>query len=498
MPLHLSARATPLTGADVPYLAIALRKGAALDGALSELNRATGGALERVVTSREFRGARDETLHLLGPADGPAHLLLVGLGPATDVATSLRRAAAIAARQARKLGVTRMGWYDGGGDAVAAERASLGVMMGAWEYADLKTPPPEDERRATLEEVVIYSSDVSVAERGVAVGNAIGQGMNLARRLAMMPGNLCTPEFLAATARDIASRHGLSLTVLGREELEAEQMGSFLSVAQGTPQDPKLIVLEYRRGISGEKPIALVGKGLCFDTGGISIKPAQGMEMMKFDMCGAAGVLGAMETIAQLGLEANVVGLVGATTNMPSGMAVKPGDVVRSQAGKYIEVVNTDAEGRLVLADVLSYARRFEPTAVVDAATLTGACVIALGHSATGVFGTDETLVQEVLDAGKRAGEPGWPLPLWEEYKELITSDVADLKNTGGRAAGAITAAMFLKEFAESFPWVHLDIAGTAYSETDLTFIPKGPTGVPVGLFVEFVRARAARGTRAS
>jgi leucyl aminopeptidase len=209
-------------------------------------------------------------------------------------------------------------------------------------------------------------------------------------------------------------------------------------------------------------------------------------------MCGAAGVLGAMEAIAQLALPLDVVGLVGSTTNMPSGTAVKPGDVVRSQLGKYIEVINTDAEGRLVLADVLSYARRFDPAAVIDAATLTGACVIALGHSATGVFGTDEALVREVLDAGKRAAEPGWPLPLWDDYKELITSDVADLKNTGGRAAGAITAAMFLKEFAESFPWVHLDIAGTAYSETDLTYLPKGPTGNPVGLFVEFVRGRAA------
>jgi leucyl aminopeptidase len=212
---------------------------------------------------------------------------------------------------------------------------------------------------------------------------------------------------------------------------------------------------------------------------------------MKFDMCGAAGVLGAMESIARLRLAVNVVGVIGATTNMPSGVAVKPGDVVRSQLGKYIEVINTDAEGRLVLVDLLSYVRRFNPAAVIDAATLTGAIVVALGHTATGVFGPDETLVQEVLAAQKRAGEPGWPLPVWDEYKELIKSDVADIKNSGGRAAGSITAALFLKEFTDSYPWVHLDIAGTAYSETDLVALPKGPTGVPVTTFVEFVRGRA-------
>jgi leucyl aminopeptidase len=306
----------------------------------------------------------------------------------------------------------------------------------------------------------------------------------------MMPGNLCTPDFLAKTAGEIAQRYGMKLTVLGRAEMTTEGMGSFLSVAQGTPQDPKLIALEYSGGKAGEKPITLVGKGLCFDSGGISIKPAQSMEDMKYDMCGAAGVLGAFEAIGRLKLPINVVGLIGATTNMPSGTASNPGDVVKSHLGKFIEIINTDAEGRLVLADVLSYARRFDPAVVIDAATLTGACVIALGHTATGVFGTDEKLIGEVIAAGKRAGEPGWSMPLWDEYKELIKSDVADIKNSGGRPAGAITAAMFLKEFTESYPWVHLDIAGTAYYETDMVAIPKGPTGTPTGTFVEFVRGR--------
>jgi len=212
---------------------------------------------------------------------------------------------------------------------------------------------------------------------------------------------------------------------------------------------------------------------------------------MKFDMCGAAGVLGAMEAIARLALPVNVVGLIGSTTNMPSGTAVKPGDVVKSMSGKFIEIINTDAEGRLVLADVLSYARKFKPAAVIDAATLTGACVVALGHTATGVLGNDAELVREVIDAGTRAGEPGWELPMWDDFKELIKSDVADVKNSGGRAAGTITAALFLKEFADEFPWVHLDVAGTAYTEVDLATVPRGPTGVPVGTFVEFVRGRA-------
>jgi leucyl aminopeptidase len=215
------------------------------------------------------------------------------------------------------------------------------------------------------------------------------------------------------------------------------------------------------------------------------------MEWMKFDMCGAAGVLGAMDAIGRLGLAINVVGLVGSTTNMPSGTAVKPGDVVRSMSGKYIEIINTDAEGRLVLADVLSYASLYKPAAVIDAATLTGACVIALGHTATGVMGNDAALVQEVLGAGSRAGEPGWELPMWDDYKELIKSDVADIKNSGGRPAGTISAALFLAEFAVDYPWVHLDVAGTAYTETDLGTVQRGPTGTPVGTFVEFVRGRA-------
>jgi leucyl aminopeptidase len=487
MTLSLTAGRAELASLDVPLLVVALAAGAAPDERLAALDTVLGGAIGRVLERRDFRAARDETLHLVGGGSGPGRVLLVGLGKTPERVSALRRAGALGARQAARTGAGQLAFYAGSLARDETEAVAVGLAAGAWDYTDTKTPAPEDERRAPLASATIMGADA----RGLEDGRAIAEGHGLARTLGMMPGNLCTPDFLAQTAREIASRHGLGITVLGRTEMEQLGMGSFLCVAQGSPEDPKLIALEYKGGAAGAKPVALVGKGLCFDSGGISIKPAQGMEWMKFDMCGAAGVLGAMEAIARLRLPINVVGLVGTTTNMPSGTAVKPGDVVRSMSGKYIEIINTDAEGRLVLADVLAYARRFEPAAVVDAATLTGACVIALGHTASGVMGNDAELVREVIAAGTRAGEPGWELPMWDDYKELIKSDVADIKNSGGRPAGTISAALFLKEFTEGYPWVHLDIAGTAYTETDLGTVPRGPTGVPVGTFVEFVRGRA-------
>jgi leucyl aminopeptidase len=489
MSLVLSVRAADFASLDTPLLVLALPANATVDETLNPFDRRAGGILRRTLERREFRGGRDEMLHLSSTVGGIERVLLVGFGKSEDRVASLRRAAALGARQAGKLGVKQLSFFVSGLTEQEAEATAVGLIAGAWDFRELKTPPPAEDRRDVLEEAVVLAGTPG-AQRGVASGAAIGEGHSLARRLGMLPGNICTPDYLADTAREIAQRHGMTVTVLGRAEMERERMGSFLCVAQGTPQDPKLIVLEHRRGPRDAKPIGLVGKGLCFDSGGISIKPAQGMEWMKFDMCGAAGVLGAMETIGRLQMPVNVVGLIGSTTNMPSGTAVKPGDVVQASNGKYIEIINTDAEGRLVLADVLAYAARYNPSAVIDAATLTGACVIALGHTATGVMGSDDALVQEVLDAAKRAGEPGWPLPLWDDYKELIKSDVADIKNSGGRPAGTITAALFLKEFAESYPWVHLDIAGTAYTESDLGTIPRGPTGVPVGTFVEFVRGR--------
>ena len=472
-----------------PLLIVALPENPSVAG-IAALDTAVQGALTRSIEMKDFRGSRDEILHLTGVAKGPRRVLLVGMGAVTDRRAALRRAATLGGRNAHRLGVGETAWYSEQITPDEIEAVAVGLIAGSWEYADLKSPVPEAERKKPLEKAMILASNTDDSRRGLASGQAIGDGQSLARRLAMMPGNLCTPDYLAETAADIAKRYGMGVTVLGRREIEAEKMGSFLAVAQGTPQDPKLIALEYKGGKPNGKPVVLVGKGLCFDSGGISIKPAQGMEFMKFDMCGAAGVLGAFEALGQMKPGVNVVGIIGATTNMPSGTAMNPGDVVKAQNGKSIEIINTDAEGRLVLADCLSYAKRFDPDVVIDAATLTGACVIALGHTATGVFSGDDALIAEILAAGKRAGEPGWPLPLWDEYKDLIKSDVADVKNSGGRPAGAVTAAMFLKEFAEGYVWAHLDIAGTAYSETDLVTIPKGPTGVPTGTFIEFIRGR--------
>lgn len=488
MPLTFSVQSADASSLDTGVLAVLCPKGDTLPAALATLDTALGGALSRSFTRGAFTGKRDDVLHLTGAATGPQRILLVGMGDAADRPVALKRAAQLAGRRANGLNVSSLALcVPSGLDVTGTEQVVIGASMGAWEYKELKTPPTEP--RVPLEQVTVLVDDATGSVAAVANGEAIAAGYALARRLQMMPGNLCTPDTLADSARDIGDRHGLTVTVLGRREMEALRMGSLLAVAQGTPQEPRLISIEYK-GAGDARPVILAGKGVCFDTGGISIKPAPGMEWMKYDMSGAAGVLGAMEAIARLALPINVVGLVGAVTNMPSGTAINPGDVVQASNGTFIEIVNTDAEGRLVLADVLHYAKKYDPVAVVDAATLTGAVVIGLGHSLMGVMGTDPSLVQEVLAAGARASEFGWELPLWPDYEEQIKSDTADIKNTGGRAAGTITAALFLKVFADGYPWVHLDVAGTAYSENDLVSLPRGPTGRPVGTFVEFVRAR--------
>ena len=489
MPLTFALATDAPHALSTPLLTVALSADETLPAALGELDARLGGALGRALARRDFRGGRDETLHLAGGEQGVERLLLVGMGKAADRPAALRRAGAVAARAATKLGTGELAFWAADLDARGAEAAAVGMGLGAWTYDDLRAKPPEKERRARVSKVVVVAD--AAAQAGLDAADAITAGYTTARRLAMMPGNVCTPDTFAQVGREIADAHGLALTVLGRAEIEQEGMGSFLSVAQGTPQDPKLVALEYRRG-GDAKPIVLVGKGLCFDTGGINLKPGEGMFNMKFDMCGAAGVMGAMEAIARLGLAVNVVGVIGSTTNMPSGTAMKPGDVVRAMSGKTIENHNTDAEGRLVLCDLLHWVKKYEPAAVIDAATLTGAIVIALGHEAVGVFGSDDALTQEVLAAGRRASERGRELPMFEEYKEQLKSDVADLKNVGGRAAGSITAAWFLREFVDgAYPWVHLDVAGTAYAEADLGWLPKGPTGTPTGTFIEFVRGRA-------
>jgi len=322
---------------------------------------------------------------------------------------------------------------------------------------------------------------------GLHRGEAVAAGVALARECANRPGNHCTPSYLADEARRLAKAHDLEIEVLNRKEVEKLGMGCFLAVAQGSEQPLKFIVLQYRGAAKTVAPLVLVGKGITFDTGGISIKPAAEMDEMKFDMGGAASVLGTFRAVAQLKPKVNLVGLIPACENMPSGSAVKPGDVVTSLSGQTVEILNTDAEGRLILCDALTYAERFKPAAVVDIATLTGACVVALGHHRSGMFSPDDALAAELDRAGQAALDPCWRMPLDEEYDEGLKSNFADMGNVGPRAGGAITAAMFLKRYTAKYPWAHLDIAGSAWKSGPA----KGATGRPVPLLTQFVLGRA-------
>jgi leucyl aminopeptidase len=362
-------------------------------------------------------------------------------------------------------------------------------MQGAWQFRDLKAV---NEKKPPLKNIDLIATreERGDIERGRQIGSAVAEGQRLARNLQALPGNICTPEYLAHIARLLGKAYGFRVNVLNRAQMEKEGMGGLLAVARGTFEDPRFITLEYKGG-GRAAPVGIVGKGITFDSGGISIKPADHMEDMKYDMSGAAAVLGTFEVLGQLKPPVNVVGIIPSTENLPSGTAVKPGDVVRSHFGKTIEVVNTDAEGRLILADALSYARRFKPACVLDAATLTGAVVVGLGHHAIGLMGNDDQLLEEVRRAGELAGERCWALPMWDEFREQNKSEVADVKNSGGRPAGTITAGWFLREFVDGYPWAHLDIAGTAYTDGDRPYQVKGPTGIGVRLFTEFILGRA-------
>ena len=492
------AVSVPLAQVETPLLAVALAQGSVVPASLAELDRAAGGVVTRAVASGDFKGKRDETALLYPGNAKPERVLLVGLGKPAEVnRTAIRRAAAVAAKRARGLGVKQLAFAvalearNGVSARDVGQVAVEGAAQGAWAFTELKATPEEPKPDVESVTLVVDANEAKEVAAGRQRGDAIAAGHRLTRYLQMLPGNVCTPTYLADRAKQLADRYGYKLTVLDRAQMQQEGMGALLAVAQGTAQEPRFIVLEYR-GAGDSPPVAIVGKGVTFDSGGISIKPAQNMEDMKFDMSGAAAVLGTFEAVGRLAPKLNLVGLIPSTENLPSGTAVKPGDVVKSHLGKTIEIINTDAEGRLILCDALSYVRRFKPAAVIDIATLTGAVVVALGPYAIGAMGNDEALLAEVRDAGERAGERCWPLPLWDEYRELLKSDVADIKNSGGRSAGTIAGAWFLREFVDgSFPWVHLDIAGTAYLEGEGVSHAKGPTAIGVRLFTEFLLKRA-------
>lgn len=470
------------------------------------VDEALNGLLSRIVSRGDFagRGGQAVIVYPEDPGFPAERVALVGVGR-RDAAgpETLRRAMGTAVRKSEELGVRELTAvlpepaddHDGDGWRDTARALVEGAVLAAWDYRDLKADPEEDDQPVTrLAEMAILASDDEAGDdirAAVDVGRIVAEAENLARELASKPGNIATPTHLAEVAQGIADEGGMEITVFDRAAMQEQGFGGILGVAAGTEEEPRFIVMEYRGGDAAEAPLALVGKGVTFDSGGISIKPSAKMEEMKYDMSGAAAVLGAMQAVARLRPRVNVVALVPATENLPSGRATKPGDVLRMFSGKTVEVINTDAEGRLILADALAYAQRFAPRAMIDAATLTGAVVIGLGQHAVGLMGSDDDLVTEVQAAGERTGERCWPLPLWDPYREQIESNVADIKNTGGRPAGSITAGCFLKEFVGDVPWAHLDIAGTAWKDEPAPYLRKGATGVPTRLFIEWIRTRA-------
>ncbi len=407
-------------------------------------------------------------------------------------AKSWRRAvlagvAAIKQGGAKSLAVTFVA--DGDASSLGAAHAQMLVCAVDEALYVFRATKPSAPAASSLRQVLLVCDKANAATQGAGLrtGQALAAGTAMARECANRPGNHCTPAYLASQARSLSRPWGVKVQVLERKDCEKLGMNSFLAVAQGSDEAPKFIVMQWLGGGRKDAPVVLVGKGITFDTGGISLKPAGEMDEMKYDMGGAASVLGTMRAVAEMKAKVNLIGIIPSCENMPSGRAVKPGDVVTSMSGQTIEILNTDAEGRLILCDALTYAERFKPAAVVDIATLTGACVIALGHHRSGLFSADDNLAAELLDAGEQAADPAWRMPLDAEYDDALKSNYADMGNVGGRAGGAITAAMFLKRFTGKYPWAHLDIAGTAWKSG----AAKGATGRPVGLLTGFVTGRA-------
>ena len=472
---------------------VAVYQGGELSSAAKALDKDAGGAISKVLEHGDIKADMGDLL-LLTQTEGLAcgRILLVGCGDRKQFDR----------KQFRKATQGAFKWLAGrpykqatsylsqesvkGADAFRAARISAETWhTTSYRFTQMKSDG--DKSPVALKKLVIATRNAksaAAARKGVSQGNALGQGMHLSRDLANLPGNLCTPRYLATTAKKLARDHkNLSCKVLDEAEMAKLGMGSLLSVSAGSAEPARFIIMEYKGAAASKSPIVLVGKGVTFDTGGISLKPPSTMDEMKFDMSGAASVFGTIKAIAELQPRLNVVGLVPTVENMPGSSATKPGDIVTSMSGKTIEILNTDAEGRLILCDALTYARKFKPAAVVDIATLTGACVIALGKHHTGLLSTSDSLAKSLLTAGDKADDRAWRLPLTEEYAEQLKSNFADFANIGGREAGTITAASFLAKFTDDMNWAHLDIAGTAY----LGGSAKGSTGRPVPMLLEYL-----------
>ncbi|WP_313622328.1 leucyl aminopeptidase [Achromobacter sp.] len=485
----------------------ALAVGVYADGVLSPaadiIDRASNGAVRSVVKS-EFRGRAGSTLTLRNlPGVAAQRVVLIGLGKQdefsarTHASAEQAFAAACVAAQLTEGVSTLVANPIADVDVIARARsAAIAAGAAAYHY-DASFGKPDRDARPKLKKIVqvVERADAAQAQKGLREGAAIANGMELTRTLGNLPGNICTPTYLGDTAKRLAREFkSLKVEVLDRKQVEALGMGSFLSVARGSEEALRFIVLRHagaklakKAAKTAQGPIVLVGKGITFDAGGISLKPAATMDEMKYDMCGAASVLGSFRALAELELPLDVVGLIPACENLPSGKANKPGDVVTSMAGLTIEILNTDAEGRLVLCDALTYAERFKPSAVIDIATLTGACVVALGNVNTGLFSKDDGLADALASAGRRSLDTAWRMPMDDAYQEQLKSNFADLANIGGPPAGAVTAACFLSRFAKAYPWAHLDIAGTAWRGGK----DKGATGRPVPLLMQYLLDQA-------
>lgn len=466
-------------------------------GVVAAIDKAAGGVIQQIWEKNDFEGKLHQVTILYPRSEaGIRRVVLIGLGKKGEFTIDkMRSAGAKAGQAARSLKVKSLdvaleadelglSWE------VAAEASLEGIILGLYQYNEFKTIDRETITDVSFINVMIRDNkNIPFVKEAVERTEAICRAVYLARNLVSAPANEMTPAAMAKEALSIAKRQKkIKTAVLEAADMKNLGMNALLGVARGSDEPPKLIIIEY--GGAGKKhpPVVLVGKALTFDSGGISLKPAEKMDEMKSDMAGGAAVIGAISAAAELHLPVNIVGLIPATENLPGGRALKPGDILKSMSGKTIEVLNTDAEGRLILADALAYAGRYKPAAIIDIATLTGACVVALGDHVMGMMGTDEKLKTKIKKASEQTGELLWELPLWENYHDLVKSDIADYKNSTGRPGGAITAAAFLSKFVGPYPWVHLDIAGPAWLTKDQAYIPKGASGVGVRLFVQLLR----------
>ena len=475
-------------------IAVAVFASAKLAPGAQALDRASKGKISGILKQGDFDAKPGSTLMLYDLAGvASKRVLLVGFGNEAETgAKEFRDAMRGAVRAIQEAGLGEAALY--AADVTVKDRDTSWITMQTavcsleFSYRFDRLKSKAQAQRKILKRIIIgFLGESKEASAAMQRGIAIGEGMNLARELGNLPPNICTPAYLAEQALGLGKSHKLKVTVLERKDMKRLGMGSLISVSDGSRQPPKLITLEYYGGPKKQKPVVLVGKGVTFDTGGISLKPGSDMDEMKYDMSGAGSVIGTLRAVAQMKLPLNVVGVIPATENMPDGNATRPGDIVSSMSGQTIEILNTDAEGRLILCDALTYSERFEPSAIIDIATLTGACVIALGHVASGLFANDEQLAGEVVAAGQKSWDRVWPMPVWEDYQEQLKSNFADMANIGGRPGGSITAACFLARFTRKLKWVHLDIAGTAWKSGR----DKGSTGRPVPLLTQFLMTRA-------